>query len=259
MRTFWLSIVVLVTVCLLSGSVYAGSDGDGVPDDGDGSGIIGDNPCTGGETENCDDNCPLFFNPDQTDSDGDGIGDACVATPVFGLQQAIGTIGGTAWESFQIDGETYLAVANYYNGSTRNIDSKIYKWDGVSFVEFQIISTNGARGFHSFEIEGEMYLAVANYRNDQTRNVNSKIYKWNGTSFVEYQSIATNGAFAWESFNIAGETFIAVANERNDSTYNINSRIYKWNGASFVEFQSIPTNGGRVFEEILSRVVYGGV
>ena len=34
------------------------SDIDGIPDDGDNSGTPGDNPCTGGETENCDDNCP---------------------------------------------------------------------------------------------------------------------------------------------------------------------------------------------------------
>ena len=53
------------------------SDGDGIFDDGDFSGTVGDNPCTGGETENCDDNCLYTYNPDQADSDGDGIGDVC--------------------------------------------------------------------------------------------------------------------------------------------------------------------------------------
>jgi hypothetical protein len=58
-------------------------DGDGVADDGDRSGVIGDNPCTGGATENCDDNCPTQPDPAQTDTGGilnagpDGIGDAC--------------------------------------------------------------------------------------------------------------------------------------------------------------------------------------
>gem|GEM_PF-1069092 len=55
----------------------ADSDSDGIFDDGDSSGTVGDNPCTGGETENCDDNCLYTYNPDQADSDGDGIGDVC--------------------------------------------------------------------------------------------------------------------------------------------------------------------------------------
>ena len=43
-------------------------------------------------------------------------------------------------------------VANYGNDATYNIDSKIYKWDGSVFVEFQSIATNGAIGFESFTL-----------------------------------------------------------------------------------------------------------
>jgi hypothetical protein len=53
------------------------SDSDGIADDGDGNGTVGDNPCTGGNTANCDDNCINTSNPDQTDSDSDGVGDVC--------------------------------------------------------------------------------------------------------------------------------------------------------------------------------------
>jgi hypothetical protein len=52
-------------------------DGDGVLDDGDGSGTPGDAPCIGGAVSNCDDNCPRDVNPGQEDADGDGVGDIC--------------------------------------------------------------------------------------------------------------------------------------------------------------------------------------
>jgi len=54
-------------------------DEDGIPaDDGDGT----SDPCTGGATTNCDDNCPLVYNPDQKNRAGTGEdGDACDASP----------------------------------------------------------------------------------------------------------------------------------------------------------------------------------
>ncbi|RME29479.1 MAG: hypothetical protein D6806_01280, partial [Deltaproteobacteria bacterium] len=52
----------------------ADTDSDGVPDDGDSSGSSRDNPCTGGNTTGCDDNCQAVPNPDQADRDGDGKG-----------------------------------------------------------------------------------------------------------------------------------------------------------------------------------------
>jgi aminopeptidase N len=56
------------------------SDGDGIFIDGDYSGIPGDNFCAGGETENCDDNCPATANAAQEDTlppGGNGCGNAC--------------------------------------------------------------------------------------------------------------------------------------------------------------------------------------
>ena len=56
---------------------FSDSDGDGILDDGDNSGTPGDNPCTGGQTTQCDDNCPNNSNPGQEDADSDEVGDAC--------------------------------------------------------------------------------------------------------------------------------------------------------------------------------------
>jgi len=52
-------------------------DNDGVLDDGDTSGSPFDNRCTTGVQVGCDDNCPFVANFDQTDFDGDGLGDVC--------------------------------------------------------------------------------------------------------------------------------------------------------------------------------------
>ena len=53
---------------------YVDPDNDGILDDGDMSGTIGDHPCTAGNTTDCDDNCPHDFNPSQRDGDADGSG-----------------------------------------------------------------------------------------------------------------------------------------------------------------------------------------
>jgi hypothetical protein len=71
------------------GALVGDVDGDGVPGDGDGSWIVGDDPCAGG-TSSCDDNCPVEPNASQTDNGrvgvggADGIGNACQCGDVTG-------------------------------------------------------------------------------------------------------------------------------------------------------------------------------
>jgi hypothetical protein len=163
-------------------------------------------------------------------------------TSQFTPFQAIPTQGASDFESFQIGGESYLAVANYEDGTSSDIDSKIYKWDAGQFVEVQTIPTHGASDWESFVIGRDTYLVVANYQAGTTAQaVDSQIYKWDGSSFLAFQAIATQGAVDFESFQMDDLTYLAVANSNDIGQDFGRSKIYSWNGTEFVEFQSILT------------------
>ena len=109
-----------------------------------------------------------------------------INTAQFVLFQQIETSGAHDWEFFVINDVNYLAVANYYDGSTWNINSNIYRYDlnTMQFVIFQQIETNGAQDWEFFVINDTNYLAVANWNNDSTYNINSNIYSLNTICWV---------------------------------------------------------------------------
>ena len=175
-------------------------------------------------------------------------------TRQFEWVQSISTFGPTDWESFSIDGETYLAVAIYGNSPQVNNDSMVFKWNGSQFEKIQDIPTHGAFDWESFVIAGQTYLAVANAIDGSTYNIDSKVYRWDPEAlnpwtaepglFEEVQAIPTTGAHALESFTVAGQTYLAVGNRVNDdANHRLDSKIYRWNDTAFTEVETIPTVG----------------
>jgi len=137
--------------------------------------------------------------------------------------QSLQTYGAIDVKSFNINGDTFLAFANYYDGSNYNIDSFIYKWDGSNFVLFQSIPTHKASTWNPFVMCGQTFLGVANC------NDKSVIYRYSGKQFTQYQEISTQGARGMTSFEYRGHTYLAIANlKNNDGKHNINSTLYKW-------------------------------
>ena len=84
------------------------------------------------------------------------------STGTFFLYQTIDTTGARDIEYFMISDKHYLAVAKRLNGTTHQLNSVIYRWNGHEFVTLQNIPTNSATSFNFFEILQELFLAVTN-------------------------------------------------------------------------------------------------
>ena len=160
--------------------------------------------------------------------------------------QRILTKGSTDCESFVIDGDTFLAVINGYtivDGSVQDyLNSKIYKWNGDAFVEFQAFPALSAGDWEFFTIADEHYLTLTSY--GAPSGSLCKIYKWNGLFFEQYGTLIDRNITCVESYIIEGEVYLA-AGGYNFFGYSVDSYIYKWNqdAAAFERYQSIPTVG----------------
>jgi hypothetical protein len=165
------------------------ADDDGILDDGDGSGVAGDNPCVGGETFACDDNCTLDFNADQEDIDLDGIGDICAisVTPTVVIQEVL------------------------YDGPGGDLDdafTELYGPPGFSLTGWTLKGINGANGtlYLTISLDGlvippDGILVIA----DSTANASVAPFR-DAIAAVDWQ----NGPDAVLLVNTIGETVDAL-------------------------------------------------
>ncbi|XP_069471944.1 thrombospondin-type laminin G domain and EAR repeat-containing protein isoform X2 [Ambystoma mexicanum] len=171
----------------------------------------------------------------------------------FLVYQKIRTHSARDWEAFQMEGESFLAVANHREGDNHNINSVVYKWNSTTqlFEANQTIPTSGAYDWEYFTIGPYSFLVVANTFNGTSTRIDSHLYIWLGGMFHLFQSIMTFGAADWEVFRIQDRIFLAVANSHSydsgtlvqNNSYAINSAIYELNitAQMFVKFQDILT------------------
>uniref|UniRef100_A0A3B4GEG3 Thrombospondin-type laminin G domain and EAR repeat-containing protein-like n=1 Tax=Pundamilia nyererei TaxID=303518 RepID=A0A3B4GEG3_9CICH len=154
------------------------------------------------------------------------------------------------WEAFNIDGHTYLAVANHRQDKNHTIDSVIYRWNRLSksFEVHQMLQTSGAYDWEFFTVGPYYFLVVANAFDGVTTSLDSVIYIWVNGNFQVFQKIKTFCATDWEMFQIDSRVFLVVANGHRlhgngPSQYTINSTIYELDMSAqlFVRFQDIVT------------------
>lgn len=162
----------------------------------------------------------------------------------FEMLQTLSTIGCRSMTYVYNQGNSYLVAANHYNGRSHVLNSVIYRWNGVRFVNYTSIKTQGASASQFFEINGESYLVFANYRNDTSVSIFSVVYRWNQGRLEIFQKILTHGAVDCKFYRSkAGQMLLVFANyySINDG-FKVKSVVYQWNGQRFVFSQSVKTS-----------------
>jgi len=139
------------------------SDGDGILDDGDFSGAAGDYPCVDGETQLCDDNCPVEINVNQADADGNGIGDICESlVDDCNDTHITGYSGDPEWENVgdAEDGDWNTAsevnLANKYLYMNHSYDG-----NGVRYWQFKYSSSGSQHtAFDCYDYSSDVWTHV---------------------------------------------------------------------------------------------------
>jgi len=171
--------------------------------------------------------------------------------------QVFATYGGTSWESFSINGSSFIAVTNMLNGSSYDIPSEVYRFNSStdSFELYQQIITHGAVQWKHFEIHADHFLVVANHYNGTSYLMKSVVYRYNNTAakFEPFQVFDTLGALAWEHFTMNGTDFLALANHFDGGTHDISSFLFWYNAATakfevYQEFAEIGASDWEYFQ-----------
>jgi len=142
---------------------------------------------------------------------------------------------GYNWESFQIDGRTFLGYADHVS------DSLLFKWDGSAFVPFQSFAPKAGRCFRFFTVDDKHYLAFANIQGDST------LYRWDGEKFQSHQRLSGPSGRELRVVKTDKQLYLVQINfiegEPSAPKTDLKSRIYRWEKDQFSLVEEFATAG----------------
>ena len=151
--------------------------------------------------------------------------------------------------AFDTSGNLYWAIGNYYNGTTYNLTSYIYKITPAGTkTTFVSQATNGIVDTSlAFDSAGNLYWSIANGNNGTTYNITSYLLKITpaGSASVFASQATTAGNGTSLAFDSDGNIYWALNNYYNGTTYSLTSYVYKVTPAGTkTTFASQATIGG---------------
>ncbi len=175
--------------------------------------------------------------------------------------QRLPTSGARAVASFELDGQTWLAVPQlaedkpdepaYMNGGNSNVDLILYRWGEHGFSEAQRLPVPGGEDAEFFRIGDRAFLATAGVRSGAgpyELNTDSVIFEWRDGRFVSFQAVPSFAAKQWRHFAIGERHFLALAQGVRMpgavATNPAESMILEWDGNQFAAFQTVPSAWG---------------
>jgi hypothetical protein len=142
---------------------------------------------------------------------------------------------GYNWESFQIDGQTFLGYADHVG------DSLLFKWDGAAFVPFQSFAPKGGRCFRFFTADDKHHVAFANIQGDST------LYRWDGQKFQSHQKLSGPSGRELRIVKTEKQLYLVQINfiegEPSAPKTDLKSRIYRWEKDQLLVVEEFETAG----------------
>lgn len=148
------------------------------------------------------------------------------ASQSFAEHQAVPTVGAWDLAAFELEGHRYLAIASFFDGHSRELNSTLLRWDmeADAFVPHQSLPTLGAMDVEAVVLSNTAVLAFTGNHDGHKGDASvaeCRLFVWRGGRFEHFQTIETSGGYDAEAFTIegGGTVLLIVVHERSTDIY----------------------------------------